>query len=452
MDSLEPIIDALADYMVEVGITEHDGVLIREVAQDLAQLTGAVPQERLATLLTSVSAAPVRGEATRKREDIARFNRAAEAQFHTLATDNLAYLLNKPLSGITDPPILLYRFSVLLAGLEVGLHTVLDFGAGSCWVSSMLNRMGCRTIAMDVSATALRCGRRLFELDKRHRMELGPQFIVYDGWTFPMRDGTIDRIICFDALHHVLNKQDILREMYRVLKWGGKAGFAEPGVEHAQSPQSIQEMDRYGVLESDIDLPEFVQMAERAGFDQIYIKPYPPPGSIHFNVAEYQQFIHGKDQVFPLDILREDLRHNTIVILQKGTAIPESTKPNVLRARLRRGEGSPSKLQRGQPYTFRLEVENVGDTIWLATRNNLGGFVTVGAHLFSADRAVLAWSYARGFLTSDLHPGNKQLVDITMTAPQATGIYVVEFDMVCEMISWFGECGSPTLEVQIEVV
>jgi SAM-dependent methyltransferase len=452
IDFLEPIIDALVHYMVAVGVTEHDCMLIREVAKDIAQLAGSVSQERLAALLTSASAAAMRRETTRKQEDIARLNRAAEAQFHTLATDNLAYLLNKPLNGISEPPILLYRFSVLLAGLELGLHTVLDFGAGSCWVSSMLNRMGCRTIAMDVSITALRCGKRLFELDKRHRMELDPQFIVYDGWTFPMQDGTIDRIICFDALHHVLNKQDVLREMYRVLKWGGKVGFAEPGVEHAQSPQSIQEMDRYGVLESDIDLLEFVQMAERAGFDQIYIKPYPPPGSIHFNVEEYQRFINGKDQVFPLDIIREDLRHNTIIILQKGTAIPESTKPNVLRARLQRGEESPSKVQRGQLYTFRLEVENVGDTIWLATRNNLGGFVWVGAHLYSADHAVLAWSYASGFLTSDIHPGNKQLVDITMTAPQETGIYVVEFDMVCEMISWFGECGSPTLKVQIEVV
>jgi hypothetical protein len=205
-------------------------------------------------------------------------------------------------------------------------------------------------------------------------------------------------------------------------------------------------------LESDIDLHEFIQMAERAGFDQISIKPYPPPGSIHFSVEEYQRFMNGKDQVFPLDMIREDLQHNTIVILQKGTAIPESTKPNVLRARLKRREESRTKVQRGQLCTFRLEVENVGDTIWLATRNNLGGFVTVGAHLYSADHAVLAWSYARGFLTSDMHPGNQQLVDITMVAPQETGIYIVEFDMVCEMISWFGECGSPTLKVQIEVV
>ena len=42
-----------------------------------------------------------------------------------------------------------------------------------------MNRMGCRTIALDVSETALRYGRRLFELDHRHRMDLNPQFLVF---------------------------------------------------------------------------------------------------------------------------------------------------------------------------------------------------------------------------------------------------------------------------------
>ena len=197
-DFLEPIIEALAHYMVEVGVTEYDGMLIREIAKDIVHLAGSVSQERLSVLSTSISAMSAvarHGETPRKQADIARLNHAAEAQFHTLATDHLAYLLNKPLNGLIEPPILLYRFSVLLAGLDLGLHTVLDFGAGSCWVSSMLNRMGCRTIAMDVSRTALRCGRRMFELDKRHRLELEPQFIVYDGWTFPMQDNTIDRIV-----------------------------------------------------------------------------------------------------------------------------------------------------------------------------------------------------------------------------------------------------------------
>jgi len=448
----EPFIDTLAEYLIRSGVTENDHALLREIAQNIAVLTSSISPTQLSGLAPTVRVDAASRETGYTHKEITGFNRASEMYFQSVASDNLPFLLNKPLSGIVSPPILLYRFSVLLASLDLGLHTVLDFGAGSCWVSSMLNRMGCRTIAVDVSETALRCGRHMFGLDKRHRMELDPQFIVYDGYTLPIRDQTVDRIVCFDAMHHVPNKQDLLNEMYRVLKWGGKVGFAEPGAEHAHSLQSIQEMERYGVLESDIDLHEFVQMAERAGFDQIFIKPYPPPGSIDFNVEEYQRFMNGQDQVFPLNIIREDLRHNTIVILQKGTAIPESTKPNVLHAHLKRGEGGSAKVHRGQPYTFRLEVENVGDTIWLATPNNLGGFVTVGAHLYSADHTILAWSYARGFLTSDIHPGNKQLVDITMTAPQETGMYVVEFDMVCEMISWFGENGSPTLKVQIEVV
>ena len=44
-----------------------------------------------------------------------------------------------------------------------------------------LNRYGCKTIAVDVSATALRLGRTLFERDSATRWDLEPEFLVYDG-------------------------------------------------------------------------------------------------------------------------------------------------------------------------------------------------------------------------------------------------------------------------------
>ena len=48
---------------------------------------------------------------------------------------------------------------LLIAGarLRPG-DTVIEIGAGSCWLSHLLNRYGCRTIAVDVSPTALAPG------------------------------------------------------------------------------------------------------------------------------------------------------------------------------------------------------------------------------------------------------------------------------------------------------
>jgi SAM-dependent methyltransferase len=392
------------------------------------------------------------GKVVYTKEEIDRFNRAAEAYFREKTARDPSSLLNKPLSGFVEPPLLLYRFGVLLASLDIGCHTVLDFGAGTCWVSSILNRMGCRTIALDVSETALRCGRQMFELDKRHKMDLSPQFIVYDGYAFPLSDQSVDRIICFDAFHHVPNKQDILKEMYRVLKVGGNVAFSEPGLEHSHSTEAISEMETYEILESDIDLDEFVRLGEAVGFSQIYIKPYPPPNSIKFHVEEYRRFIRGEDNIFPIDVIRHDLKHNTNIIFHKGENIPDSKRPNVLHAHLTMLDETPMKVNADARYVFRLEIKNRGDTVWLATPNSLGGFVTLGAHLYGARHSLLNWDYGRGKLARDVHPGEEQTVTISLTAPSKEGIYYIEFDMSCEMISWFAHCGSKTLKARLEVV
>jgi hypothetical protein len=110
----------------------------------------------------------------------------------------------------------------------------------------------------------------------------------------------------------------MLREMYRVLKRGGKAGFSEPGLEHSKAPMSVYEMEAHGVLERDVDLDEFIGMVRAAGFDDVLIKPYPSPERIAFSVPQYQRFVNGADDVFPLNIVREDMKGNTNVILQKG--------------------------------------------------------------------------------------------------------------------------------------
>jgi SAM-dependent methyltransferase len=442
--SLEALIDRVGGYMVDAGIDERDDDVIRNAAEDVAYLIGVVAGRRPRDVTASV------GKDAYTREEIDRLNRAAETYFQGMKDPS--FVLNKPMSGIFDPPILLYRFSVLLASLEIGFHTVLDFGAGSCWVSSLLNRMGCRTIALDVSETALRLGRRLFELDRRHRMDRNPQFLVFDGYTFPLQDESIDRIICFDAFHHVPNQEDVLREMYRVLKWGGKAGFSEPGLEHSRAPMSVYEMETHGVLERDVDLDELIGMVRAAGFDDVLIKPYPSPERIAFSVPQYRRFVSGADDAFPLDVVREDMKGNTNVIIQKGKAEWDTRRPRVLNALLRTRDPGPHRLRTGQPYTFHVSAENLGDTIWLAKPNAIGGFVTVGARLHNAAKQLVEESYGRAHLPADVHPGGTQAVDIGLVAPLEKGVYHVELDMVCEMICWFGQRGSRSVWERIEVL
>src|SRR5712664_1077271 len=184
------------------------------------------------------------------------FNRAAEVYWKDVLAEPSArrHVLNKPFGNVTDAPGMIYRLGLLLSELRLGLgQTVLDFGAGSGWLSSCLNRLGCQTIAVDVSPTALELGRELFRLDPRHRPELEPRFLPYDGHRLPLPDASVDRIACFDAFHHVPNQDEVLGEFERVLRPGGRAVLAEPGEGHSHSELSAFETDRCGVLENELD-------------------------------------------------------------------------------------------------------------------------------------------------------------------------------------------------------
>ena len=71
-------------------------------------------------------------------------------------------LMSKPFSFLHEAPEMLENLGHLLGGLELGKSmTVLDFGAGTCWLSRLIAQLNCRPICCDASRTALEIGRRV---------------------------------------------------------------------------------------------------------------------------------------------------------------------------------------------------------------------------------------------------------------------------------------------------
>src|SRR5580700_9953491 len=131
-------------------------------------------------------------------------------------------LLAKPVSSMREAPDLLSCFGMLLSGLApLPGMTVLDFGAGSCWTSHFLTQLGCRVIAMDISEAMLELGRRRYAEQPVYGSQPTPEFLVFDGHRMQLEDESVDRVLCFDALHHVANMPVVLAEMARVLRPGG---------------------------------------------------------------------------------------------------------------------------------------------------------------------------------------------------------------------------------------
>ncbi|HEX9368722.1 MAG TPA: methyltransferase domain-containing protein, partial [Vicinamibacterales bacterium] len=223
--------------------------------------------------------------------EIDRYNRAAEAYFASLA--GWEHHLAKPFSQAEETPTLLLSLAVLLQALRLtpGM-TVLEFGAGSGWLSRVLTQMGCRVRLLDVSPTALRIARELYARQPVLGDQPAPEFLEFDGRRIGLPDGSVDRIVCFDAFHHAPNPHAVIREFARVLVDGGIAGFAEPGPRHAEAPRSQFESQTYGVVERDVDVHDIWRTAAACGFGDLRMcvfhgLPY------HVSLREYEELVAG---------------------------------------------------------------------------------------------------------------------------------------------------------------
>ena len=207
------------------------------------------------------------------------FNAAAEDYF--TRSEDRDFLLGKPFTERRRFARRLFDLGVLFHWLRLTPgEVVLEIGAGSCWLSHLLNRFGCKTFAVDVSATALEIGRELFESDPRTNWAVGPEFIAYDGHRLPLEDDSVDKVVIYDAFHHIPNTAEVLREVARVLRDGGIVGMREPGWRHASAEKSLAEVREFGVLENDIVVEDIERLGRRCGLDRTTVVPLTLDASI----------------------------------------------------------------------------------------------------------------------------------------------------------------------------
>jgi ubiquinone/menaquinone biosynthesis C-methylase UbiE len=154
--------------------------------------------------------------------------------------------------------------------------SVVDFGAGTGWISRSLSNLGVKVCSLDVSETALTIGKKIRDSDSVLFPRPPITYSHFDGRRFPLENQSMDRILCNDALHHVPNVDEVLGEMARVLRPGGIAGFCEPGPRHSLEPRSQQEMREFNVLENDVDLTAIHGIAMKAGFKRMAVSIFSP--------------------------------------------------------------------------------------------------------------------------------------------------------------------------------
>jgi len=108
-----------------------------------------------------------------------------------------------------------------------------------------------------------------------------------------------------------------------------------------------------------------------------------------------------------------------------------------------------------ETFSGRVRVRNIGATTWSLVESPVG-VVNLGAHLLDEyQTAMVAYDFFRHHIgappRASVAPGEELEFAIEF-APPVYGRYVLEFDLVCEMVCWFARNGSATVRVPITVM
>ena len=359
--------------------------------------------------------------------------------------------LAKPFSSLRDGPVILQNLGFLLSGLHLAkTMTVLDFAAGTCWLSRYLHQLQCKTISCDVSSTALEFGKQLFEEYPIIGDPIAePSFLHFDGHKIDLPDESVDRIICLAGFHHVPNQEEVIAELARVLKRGGIAGFSEPGRFHSQSPQSQFEMRNYAVLENDILVPEIFTIAQKHGFTDIRLRVL---DDIEVSLNQYK-FLTSQITRKLLNLIYHDVGNmmvnRTIFFLYKGDYIPDSRSHIGLACSLSTARNVFS-IAAGESLDILVKVTNTGRAGWLTENINGIGVVKIGTHLYDEANHLLNLDFSRHDLPEFIEPGTTFEQSIKVRFDDS-GTYKLAVDLVSESICWFENGGSIPITVTVNV-
>lgn len=156
---------------------------------------------------------------------------------------------------------LIKLFSICLSLLAKGGENqiVLDAGCGYSWTTEWLYRIGFEPIGVDITRTYLDIA------VKRAGVWL-PHLILADTENLPIKPDVLDAILCYEAFHHIPERNKAMKGFFRALKPGKRVILAEPGADHEKAQVSVDMMERFGILERGMSLDDVKSYTLGTGF------------------------------------------------------------------------------------------------------------------------------------------------------------------------------------------
>jgi len=115
-------------------------------------------------------------------------------------------------------------------------------------------------------------------------------------------------------------------------------------------------------------------------------------------------------------------------------------------------DSPPPTAPAGGTATATVTIKNVGDKAWPANGNAVvPAMVHLSYHWLDKDGNVIVQDGIRTALPTSLNPGASVSVKAKVVYPKSPGDYILEFDMVHELITWFALKKSQTAKIEIKV-
>lgn len=158
----------------------------------------------------------------------------------------------------------------------IGNEAILDLGAGQGWACRYFADKGCRAIAVDIVADEWYGLGRSWAIMEHAGVYFEP--VVADGEALPFPPERFDIVFLCGALHHFQRFDRVLKQLYKVLKPGGRfIAAGEPSVAIYVNELAVQMMleeVREGIVERRPKVFQDWWALWRAGFRRIHITTF----------------------------------------------------------------------------------------------------------------------------------------------------------------------------------
>ena len=473
----------VADEISALGIRAKDDAFLRGVASEIAILA---PVAAMATGNSAVEAYrnPAAAKSIIKRDGNAApslpstssqdrmpkvegidYKRAAIEYVDKLDAERRHYLLTKPFYNLANKPpkhagegmdAETFRHFCDFANMAVTLalpagSRILDVGCGSGWLSEYFARLGYEVKGIDISPTLIEMSRRRVAsvpYDVDHETTLRCTFAIHDIETGPL-DEKFDAVICYDSLHHFEDERAVMRNIASMLDVGGVLFILEgerPAAGSSTEAELRAVMEQYRTLESPFDYSYLRELLDENGF--AIVGDY-----VSVNGLFERELI--EDDRLPLRTVPTNYHYFACKKVAEGvpaSSIPDSRKPGRLSARIALRSKPNLRISSGEALEIDLEIENTGDTLWLAGSDARAGVVMPAVRIIDEEGTVVREVHGEPPLPHAVAPGEMIRLKIGCAAPQRSGVYALRVDLVDEQVCWFEESGSAPLTMRLEVV